>query len=71
MIGVWVPTLPPHLLRYNERVKIAGQEADDQLLVQGFEQVERARLQGSEISLTYFEAGSFAACGAWRVRSLT
>ncbi|EHJ91955.1 bifunctional tetrahydrofolate synthase/dihydrofolate synthase [Vreelandella boliviensis] len=53
----------PHLLRYNERVKIAGQEADDQLLVQGFEQVERARLQGSEISLTYFEAGTL--CGLW------
>lgn len=53
----------PHLLRYNERVNIDGQEADDQLLVQGFEQVERARLQGSEISLTYFEAGTL--CGLW------
>lgn len=53
----------PHLLRYNERVKIAGQEADDQLLVRGFEQVESARLQGSEISLTYFEAGTL--CGLW------
>lgn len=53
----------PHLLRYNERVKIAGQEADDQLLVQGFEQVERARLQDTEISLTYFEAGTL--CGLW------
>ncbi|MGP9766750.1 bifunctional tetrahydrofolate synthase/dihydrofolate synthase [Halomonas sp. AOP13-D3-9] len=53
----------PHLLRYNERVKIDGQEADDQLLVQGFEQVERARLQDSEISLTYFEAGTL--CGLW------
>ena len=57
----------PHLLRYNERVKIAGQEADDQLLVQGFEQVERARLQGSEISLTYFEAGTL--CGLWCLAS--
>ncbi|MCH4813409.1 bifunctional tetrahydrofolate synthase/dihydrofolate synthase [Vreelandella neptunia] len=53
----------PHLLRYNERVRIDGQEADDQLLVQGFEQVERARLQDSEISLTYFEAGTL--CGLW------
>ncbi|WP_386077920.1 bifunctional tetrahydrofolate synthase/dihydrofolate synthase [Vreelandella sp. F11] len=57
----------PHLLRYNERVKIAGQEADDQLLVQGFEQVERARLQGGEISLTYFEAGTL--CGLWCLAS--
>ena len=53
----------PHLLRYNERVKIDGQEVDDQLLVEGFEQVERARLEGSEISLTYFEAGTL--CGLW------
>ncbi len=53
----------PHLVRYNERVKIDGQEADDQLLVQGFEQVEHARLQESEISLTYFEAGTL--CGLW------
>lgn len=53
----------PHLLRYNERVKIDDQEADDQLLVQGFERVEQARLQGSEISLTYFEAGTL--CGLW------
>lgn len=53
----------PHLLRYNERVNIDGQEADDQLLVQGFEHVERARLQDPEISLTYFEAGTL--CGLW------
>ncbi|MGO2579817.1 MAG: bifunctional tetrahydrofolate synthase/dihydrofolate synthase [Halomonas sp.] len=53
----------PHLLRYNERVKIAGQEADDQLLIEGFEHVERARLQEPEISLTYFEAGTL--CGLW------
>lgn len=53
----------PHLLRYNERVNIDGLEADDQLLVQGFEQVERARLQAPEISLTYFEAGTL--CGLW------
>jgi dihydrofolate synthase/folylpolyglutamate synthase len=53
----------PHLLRYNERVTIDGQEADDQLLVQGFEHVERARLQDTKISLTYFEAGTL--CGLW------
>ncbi|MDN6323098.1 MAG: bifunctional tetrahydrofolate synthase/dihydrofolate synthase, partial [Halomonas sp.] len=53
----------PHLLRYNERVKIDGQEADDRLLVESFEQVERARLQPPEISLSYFEAGTL--CGLW------
>ncbi|GEN29285.1 bifunctional folylpolyglutamate synthase/dihydrofolate synthase [Halovibrio variabilis] len=53
----------PHLLRYNERVNVNGLEADDQLLVQGFELVERARLQDPAISLTYFEAGTL--CGLW------
>ncbi|WP_236995636.1 bifunctional tetrahydrofolate synthase/dihydrofolate synthase [Vreelandella populi] len=53
----------PHLLRYNERVKIDGQEIKDQPLVEGFERVEQARLQAPEISLTYFEAGTL--CALW------
>lgn len=53
----------PHLLRYNERVRIDGQEVEDQLLVDGFERVEQARLQAPEISLTYFEAGTL--CALW------
>lgn len=62
--GVRVGTYTsPHLLRYNERVKIDGQEAADQLLVDGFQEVEHARLQSPEISLTYFEAGTL--CGLW------
>ena len=44
----------PHLLRYNERVTIDGQDAQDSLLVTGFQQVESARLQSPTISLTYF-----------------
>ncbi|WP_043532427.1 bifunctional tetrahydrofolate synthase/dihydrofolate synthase [Litchfieldella xinjiangensis] len=51
----------PHLLRYNERLCIDGVEADDALLIEGFERVEAARLQGEPVSLTYFEAGSLAA----------
>ncbi|WP_434985448.1 bifunctional tetrahydrofolate synthase/dihydrofolate synthase [Vreelandella zhaodongensis] len=53
----------PHLLRYNERVTINGQQADDQQLVAGFSHVEAARLQAPEISLTYFEAGTL--CALW------
>lgn len=53
----------PHLLRYNERVRINGQEAEDQHLADGFERVEQARLQAPEISLTYFEAGTL--CALW------
>ncbi|MDP3534035.1 MAG: bifunctional tetrahydrofolate synthase/dihydrofolate synthase [Halomonas sp.] len=53
----------PHLLRYNERVTIDGQEAEDSLLVAGFNEVEVARLQSPSISLTYFEAGTL--CALW------
>ncbi|WP_229755590.1 bifunctional tetrahydrofolate synthase/dihydrofolate synthase [Vreelandella lutescens] len=53
----------PHLLRYNERVTIDGREASDQRLVEGFQQVENARLQEPSISLTYFEAGTL--CALW------
>ncbi|WP_311065514.1 bifunctional tetrahydrofolate synthase/dihydrofolate synthase [Halomonas sp. DWK9] len=53
----------PHLLRYNERVTIDGREASDQRLVEGFQQVEDARLQAPVVSLTYFEAGTL--CALW------
>ncbi|MBA2780214.1 bifunctional tetrahydrofolate synthase/dihydrofolate synthase [Billgrantia kenyensis] len=51
----------PHLLRYNERLRLDGCEADDAALIAGFEAVEAARLDGESISLTYFEAGTLAA----------
>jgi len=50
----------PHLLRYNERVRIAGRAADDAALCDAFEAVEHAR---GQIQLTYFEYGTLAA--AW------
>ena len=48
----------PHLLRYNERVQVDGQEASDEQLCAAFTAVEAAR---GEISLTYFEMGTLAA----------
>jgi len=48
----------PHLLRYNERVRVAGVEASDEALAESFSMVERARL---EVPLTYFEFGTLAA----------
>lgn len=48
----------PHLLRYNERVQIDGQEASDERLCEAFAAVEAAR---GDISLTYFEMGTLAA----------
>lgn len=54
----------PHLLRYNERLRLSGVEASDSLLIEGFAAVERARVDGSPISLTYFEVGTLGALWA-------
>jgi dihydrofolate synthase / folylpolyglutamate synthase len=48
----------PHLLAYNERVRIDGVDAGDADLTAAFEAVEVAR---GEILLTYFEYGTLAA----------
>jgi dihydrofolate synthase/folylpolyglutamate synthase len=48
----------PHLLRYNERVRLCGDDAPDALLVAAFERIEAAR---GDIPLTYFEFGTLAA----------
>lgn len=48
----------PHLLRYNERVRIAGVESADADLVRAFERVDAAR---GDTSLTYFEFGTLGA----------
>ncbi|HEX4854500.1 bifunctional tetrahydrofolate synthase/dihydrofolate synthase [Arenimonas sp.] len=48
----------PHLLRYNERIRIDGRDADDAGLVDAFERIEAAR---DGIPLTYFEFGTLAA----------
>lgn len=48
----------PHLLRYNERVRINGAEVEDADWVQAFAAVEAAR---GSTTLTYFEYGTLAA----------
>jgi dihydrofolate synthase/folylpolyglutamate synthase len=48
----------PHLMRYNERVKIAGEALADDALVGAFNAVEDAR---ADVPLTYFEYGTLAA----------
>lgn len=50
----------PHLLLYNERVRIARVAASDAQLVQAFEAVEAARVT-ADVALTYFEFGTLAA----------
>ncbi|ABZ77195.1 FolC bifunctional protein [Shewanella halifaxensis HAW-EB4] len=47
----------PHLLKYNERVRINGLDATDAALVNAFESIETAR---AEISLTFFEYATLA-----------
>ena len=51
----------PHLLRYNERVRIDGVDATDEALVEAFVAVEDARLAAGGVPLTYFEFGTLAA----------
>jgi dihydrofolate synthase/folylpolyglutamate synthase len=48
----------PHLRRYNERVRVSGIEATDDLLCDAFAAVEQVR---GAIPLTYFEYGTLAA----------
>ena len=48
----------PHLVRYNERIRVEGVEVSDALIVEAFEAIEKAR---SDISLTYFEFNTLAA----------
>lgn len=53
----------PHLLRYNERVRIDGRDAGDAALVDAFARIEAARGAGpgEPVALTYFEFGTLAA----------
>ncbi|MCK9535324.1 MAG: bifunctional tetrahydrofolate synthase/dihydrofolate synthase [Pseudomonas sp.] len=48
----------PHLLQYNERVRINGHDVSDEQLCEAFTAVEQAR---GATSLTYFEMGTLAA----------
>ncbi len=48
----------PHLVSYNERIRIQKKPADTDSICQAFERIERAR---SDIPLTYFEFGTLAA----------
>jgi len=48
----------PHLVRYNERMRLNGDEVSDEWLIEHFVAVDAAR---GEIPLTYFEFGTLAA----------
>ncbi len=52
----------PHLMRYNERVRMNGRMLDDAALCASFKAVEAVR---AEVALTYFEFGTLAALHAF------
>jgi len=52
----------PHVLRYNERIRIGGQSASDAAIISALEQVQAAR---QDVPLTYFEFGTLAALVAF------
>ena len=56
--GVTGTYTSPHVLRYNERIAVAGRPAADADIVAAFERVEAAR---GDVVLTYFEFGTLAA----------
>lgn len=54
----------PHILEYNERIKINGIAVSDQLICQTFSRINHAR---NNISLSYFEFGTLTALDIfWR-----
>ena len=57
----------PHLLRYNERVRIQGTDVADAPLAESFARVEAAR---GDTPLTYFEFGTLAALALFAASKL-
>jgi len=53
----------PHLITYNERIRVDGQLATDAELCAAFERIEAVR---GEVPLTYFEFGTLAAFDIFR-----
>ncbi len=57
----------PHLLRFNERIRIDGQEAGDADIVAQLERIESVR---GDVTLTYFEMTTLAALLLFQVARL-
>ncbi|MET0291513.1 MAG: bifunctional tetrahydrofolate synthase/dihydrofolate synthase [Steroidobacteraceae bacterium] len=57
----------PHLLRYNERIRIDGVEVTDAELLVAFEAIETAR---GDVTLTFFEINALAALFVFRAREV-
>jgi len=48
----------PHILRFNERIRLSGEEASDQTIIDAFARIDEVR---GNTPLTYFEFGTIAA----------
>ncbi len=54
----------PHIIEYNERIRINGLPVTDELICQAFERIDAVR---NDVSLSYFEFGTLAALDTfWR-----
>ncbi len=52
----------PHLVRYNERIRVCGREIEDEALLAAFAEIDAAR---GDTSLTFFEWNTLAALVAF------
>jgi dihydrofolate synthase/folylpolyglutamate synthase len=57
----------PHLIRYNERIRVDGAEAGDAELIAAFQAIDAVR---GEITLTFFEYNALAALWVFRARGV-
>ncbi len=57
----------PHFVRYNERIRVAGVDAQDAALIAAFERIEQAR---AATTLTFFEYNTLAALWIFRDQSV-
>jgi dihydrofolate synthase/folylpolyglutamate synthase len=57
----------PHLLRYNERIRVGGAEVGDAELIEAFERIEAAR---GTTTLTFFEYNTLAALLIFAARAV-
>lgn len=52
----------PHMVHYNERVRVDGSDVSDALLIEAFQSIDKAMGEGEQhITLSYFEIGTLAA----------
>lgn len=57
----------PHMLRFNERIRVGSREASDAEIVAAFAAIDNAR---DDVSLTYFEFATLAALLVFRARDV-